>query len=168
MADTYVAGSYTFASDDVGGVHTPRVKLQWGADNTVTDASAVAPLPTQLAALAAPGAGLDVVSYTDVDETEEQIKGSAGTVYGFYLYNSGTAKRYVRFYDNTAAGTTVGTTAAKMGPFTLEADQGLMVPPGNAGTVFATGICIAATTGIASSNTGAPGADEVQATIWYK
>ena len=50
MADTYVAGSYTFASDDVGGTHTPRVKVQWGADGTVTDASTAAPLPVQAVA----------------------------------------------------------------------------------------------------------------------
>jgi hypothetical protein len=45
MADTYVAGSYTFDSDDISGVHTPRVKLVWGADGAKNDASVAAPIP---------------------------------------------------------------------------------------------------------------------------
>ncbi len=50
MADNYVAnpgsGGSTFASDDVGGVQHPRVKVEWGADGVATDASLAAPIPT--------------------------------------------------------------------------------------------------------------------------
>lgn len=37
--------SYTFATDEVGGVHYPRYKLTWGIDGTVVDASGINPLP---------------------------------------------------------------------------------------------------------------------------
>lgn len=49
MADgiAITAGSGTTVNtDDIAGVHTQRVKVTWGTDGTVTDASAAAPLPT--------------------------------------------------------------------------------------------------------------------------
>lgn len=53
MADGYVTnagvGGNTFASDDIGGTHHPRVKVEWGADGSATDASVAAPLPVQSA-----------------------------------------------------------------------------------------------------------------------
>lgn len=49
MADNFVtnagSGGATFASDDIGGVQHPRVKIQHGADGSATDVSAAAPLP---------------------------------------------------------------------------------------------------------------------------
>lgn len=49
MADNYTAnagsGGSTFASDDIGGTHWPRVKVAHGADGSATDASQAAPLP---------------------------------------------------------------------------------------------------------------------------
>lgn len=54
MSDNFTAnagsGGSTFASDDVGGVQHPRIKVEWGVDGTVNDASASAPLPTSAAA----------------------------------------------------------------------------------------------------------------------
>ncbi len=51
MADNYVAnagsGGSTFASDDISSVQHPRVKVEWGADGTATDASVAAPIPVQ-------------------------------------------------------------------------------------------------------------------------
>jgi hypothetical protein len=52
MPDNYVTnaptgGGPSFASDEIGGVQHPRVKVQWGADGTVADASAAAPIPVQ-------------------------------------------------------------------------------------------------------------------------
>ncbi len=51
MADNFVAnagsGGSTFASDDIGGTHYPRVKQSWGADGSATDASVAAPSPVQ-------------------------------------------------------------------------------------------------------------------------
>jgi hypothetical protein len=47
-------GGVTFASDDIGGVHSPRVKVQFGADGSATDVSSAAPLPVTAASLPLP------------------------------------------------------------------------------------------------------------------
>lgn len=51
MADNFVAnsgsGGSTFAADDISAVLHPRVKVEWGADGSATDASVAAPLPVQ-------------------------------------------------------------------------------------------------------------------------
>ena len=51
MADNYVAnagtGGSTFASDDIGGIHHPRIKNEWGADGAAADVSVAAPMPVQ-------------------------------------------------------------------------------------------------------------------------
>jgi hypothetical protein len=51
VADNYTtglgSGGPTFASDDVGGVQYPRVKLSHGADGSASDASDAAPLPVR-------------------------------------------------------------------------------------------------------------------------
>lgn len=53
MADNFAfnpAGTSTGGSDEVGGVHYPRVKLVWGPDGTVNDADVASgkPMPVQL------------------------------------------------------------------------------------------------------------------------
>jgi hypothetical protein len=57
MADNYTTnpgtGGSTFAADDIGGVLTPRVKVQHGADGSAVDASSANPFPTADAAVAA-------------------------------------------------------------------------------------------------------------------
>lgn len=57
MADTYVAnagsGGNTFASDDLAGVHYPRVKISWGVDGAAVDASATNPFPVTVTGSAA-------------------------------------------------------------------------------------------------------------------
>lgn len=48
MADNIAATpgtGVTLASDDIAGVHYPRVKLSWGADGAAVDASASNPIP---------------------------------------------------------------------------------------------------------------------------
>jgi len=112
--------------------------------------------------------GLSMFKSIDIDETEEEVKGSAGTLYGFYAYNnaaSGTA-RFVKFYNNTAAGTTVGTTVPNL-TFELDGKQGMCIsfPQGIA---FGTGITVAATTAAADNDTGAPSANDCLINCWYK
>lgn len=54
MADNFVAnagsGGSTFAADDISSVLHPRVKVEWGADGSATDASVAAPVPVQASA----------------------------------------------------------------------------------------------------------------------
>lgn len=110
--------------------------------------------------------GLSTFRSIDLDETEEDVKTSAGQVFGYYFANlHATSWRYVKLYNATAASTTVGSTTPV---------RTLPLPPNSAGHVsipqglaFSTAICAAATTGVADSDTGAPGTNEVVINIDY-
>lgn len=131
------------------------------ASGVLAAASSSAPMPTAF------GAGMSVNMNIDVDESEDDVKTSAGVLLGYYFANlHASAIRYVRFYNATAANTTVGTTAAIMC---------LPIPALSAGHVwlgegipFSTALCVAATTGVAASDTGAPGANEVVVNTFYR
>jgi hypothetical protein len=167
MADNFVAnagsGGSTFASDEISSVHYPRVKLSWGADGAVADASVAAPIPVELVATAA--AGLTIFRSLDLDEGAlEVVKASAGVVYAIEITNRSTAARYVKF-SNAASGT-VGTTAVVM-TLCLEGSAGMSwsIPQGIA---FSTGITVGASTGLADNDTGAPAANDVVCHVFYK
>jgi hypothetical protein len=111
--------------------------------------------------------GLSIFRSIDLDESEEEVKGSAGQVYGAYLYNAASSgKRYIKFYNDTAANVTVGTTAPVL-TLPLDAGQGAVLSFEH-GLTFSAAITVAATTGVADNDTGAPGANEVIANIFYK
>jgi hypothetical protein len=114
----------------------------------------------------ATGEGYSVYKTLDLDESEEEVKASAGKIYGYFFTNQTSSTRYIKFYDNTAAGTTVGTTTPLF-TIPLEADQAAHIEWGK-GIPCATGICIAATTGLADNDTGAPGAADVVGFVLYK
>lgn len=110
--------------------------------------------------------GASIFRSIDLDESEEQIKATAGSLYGYYFANTNASARYLKFYNATAASVTVGTTTPVMT---------LYLPPTSAGHVgfavpiaFDTAITAAATTGVADSDTGAPGANEVILNCYYK
>lgn len=173
MADTFVtnagSGGNTFASDDIGpGVHYPRIKLVHGADGTNDgDVSTANPYPTRILPVAAGGCSL--FRSIDLDETEEEVKATAGTVYGVWFSNLATSTRFLKFYNATAASVTVGTTTPVL----------TLALPGNStddisgvfamaqGIAFGTAITVAATTGVADNDTGAPSANEVLINVFY-
>ena len=174
MADNFQASAGTgdgvvFGSDDVSGTHYPRLKLIHGADNANDgDVSTANPLPVRVLPVAADGC--DVFRSLDLDETEEEVKATAGTVYGVIFSNLATATRFLKFFNATAASVTVGTTTPLL----------TIALPGNAtdditgvhsipqGIKFSTAITVAATTGLADNDTGAPGANEVVVNVLYK
>lgn len=207
----------TIATDEVGGVHTQRVKVCSGADGTVTDVSTAAPLPASLTNLEkaedaahstgdkgimalgvvttdfdgtsatdedyaalrlnSSGAqliqnmphtagGLSIANNIDVDETEDAIKASAGQLYTLFLGNRTASLRYVRLYNDTVANVVVGTTAPVM-TIVLQASSSLFMEFPT-GVAFSAAITIAATTGVADNDTGAPGANDVVAIAGYK
>jgi hypothetical protein len=173
MADNFTAnagsGGSTFASDDIGSVQFPRVKLTIGADGVNDgDASLTNPVPIRIAPMAADGT--TIFRSIDLDETEEEVKASAGCVYGVWFSNMATSTRFLKFYNATAANVTVGTTTPVL----------TLALPGNAsddvsgvfamgqGINFSTAICVAATTGIADNDTGAPAANDVICNVFYK
>jgi len=111
--------------------------------------------------------GLSIFRSIDLDESEEEVKATAGQLFGFYLYNDASSgKRYVKFYNGTAASVVVGTTTPVI-TIPLDAGQGCTVEFTN-GIAFSTAITVAATTGVLDSDTGAPGANEVIANVFYK
>lgn len=110
--------------------------------------------------------GLSTFRSLDLDETEEDVKTSAGQVFGYYIANLAGSVRFVKFYNATAANVTVGSTTPV---WTLP------IPAGAAANVefshgvsFSTAISVAATTGVADNDAGAPGANEIICNVFYK
>ena len=109
--------------------------------------------------------GLSIATDIDLDETELEVKASAGQLFGWYIYNDGAAKVYVKLYNDTAANVVVGTTVPVMT---------FGVPAGSAanilspmGIAFSAGICAAATTVPTTADTTAPAANQVVANFFY-
>lgn len=114
--------------------------------------------------------GTTIFRSIDLDESEEEVKATAGQVYWIHAMNMASSVRYLKFYNATAASVTVGTTTPVM-TFALPtsgdtngAGFTLAVPSGIA---FSTAITVAATTGVADNDTGAPGANEVIVNLGY-
>lgn len=115
--------------------------------------------------------GLSIFRSLDIDETEEDVKTSAGCVYGMWVTNTATSTRFVKFYNATAASVTVGTTTPVITigiPGNSSDDVSGNFGPGGTGIYFDTAICVAATTGVADADTGAPSANDVIVNIFYK
>ena len=92
------------------------------------------------------------------------IKASAGTVNGWYIYNSNGSARKVAFH-NIATTPTAGTGVV----------MALVIPPLSAanvslpdGITFTTGISITTVTGLADSNSDGVGTNDLVINIFYK
>lgn len=109
--------------------------------------------------------GLTIFRSIDLDESEEQVKASEGVVYWARLHNRSAAEVFVKFYNATAANVTVGTTVPVM-TIPMQADSGEVWQPPD-GLRFDTAITVAATTGVADNDTGAPGANDVVINLGY-
>lgn len=114
--------------------------------------------------------GLSIFRSLDLDETEEDVKTSAGCVYGMWVTNTATSTRFIKFYNATAANVTVGTTTPviTIGIPGNTSDDVAGLFSSTMGIEFGTAICVAATTGIADADTGAPAANDVLVNIFYK
>lgn len=116
--------------------------------------------------------GWDFECFGDVDESEEEVKASAGILGGILAINLDDEKRWLKIYDAAAADVTVGTTATVIDlPIPTLGDTngaGFIVKFDDFGLGFDNGICIAATTGQGDADSGAPGANEVVVLAWYK
>ena len=114
--------------------------------------------------------GLTIFRSIDLDETEEEVKASAGQVYAVWATNTATTTRWLKFYNATAANTTVGTTTPVITigiPGNTSDDISGNFGPGGMGIAFGTAITVAATTGVADADTGAPAANDVIVNIFY-
>ena len=107
----------------------------------------------------------------DVDQTEDEVSAGACQITWMMVVNMRTTVRFLKLYDGTAATVVVGTTEPTLTiPIPAQAD-------GNGGGFifqlphaieFTTALTIAATTGVADADTGAPGANEVVVAMGYK
>jgi len=111
--------------------------------------------------------GLSIFRSIDLDESEEEVKGSAGQLYGIIAINLHASDyRYLKIYNAPAASVTVGTTTPVMTiPLNDDWEHRSTFPNG---IQFSSGITVAATTGLADADNGAPGANEVVVNILYK
>ena len=109
--------------------------------------------------------GCDTYRNIDLGSTGVSIKGSAGQVYGWYMYNRAASERVVKFYDKATAAT-VGTDTPKL-TIPLPAGGGSNIPWGT-GIPFALGISVGAVTEIGDSGTTNPSANDVVVNILYK
>lgn len=114
--------------------------------------------------------GMSVYRSLDLDETEEDVKTSAGTLYWIHAVNVTASPIYLKFYNAAAASVTVGTTAPVLTfPVPSQGTTGgagfvLNVPQGIA---FSTAICMAATTGVADSDTAGPATNALIVNVGY-
>lgn len=111
--------------------------------------------------------GMQIFKSLDLDESEEEVKGSEGVVFTIYAVNSNAAARYLKLYDGTLASVVVGTTVPKATYYLAPLFATPIMISTTVGYEFFTGITAAATTGAADNDTGAPGANEVICVIGY-
>ena len=172
---------------------TAGLKVNLGADNDVTvtgtvdvsiSASVAVPVTDNAGSLTVDNAGtfavqpkpatsgdLTIFRSIDLDETEEEVKATAGQVYAVWVNNNAVSTRFLKFYNATAANVTVGTTTPVITlgiPGNTSDDIAGSLSAGGFGIAFDTAITVAATTGIADNDTGAPAANDVVVNIFYK
>jgi hypothetical protein len=114
--------------------------------------------------------GMTIFRSIDIDETEEEIKSSAGQVYSITAFNRTAAPLYLKFYNATAANTTVGTTTPVLTfvvPANADSDGAGFVWNHSIGFAFSTAITVACTTAVADADTGAPGANDCVINVGY-
>lgn len=115
--------------------------------------------------------GLSVFRSLDLDETEEEVKATPGCLYKIRATNRTTSVRYLKLYNATAASTTVGTTTPiDTIPLPANASDYTVLTEsfGGLGLTFDTALSMAVTTGFADNDTGAPGANDVIVSAYYK
>lgn len=114
--------------------------------------------------------GLSIKKSISVVATSQTVKASAGQIYFIHAINLHTATLYLKFWDfgSTPA---IGTDATMI-TFAVPAQSdgngagfNFSVPQGLA---FASGIYMAATTGVDDSNSTAPSANKLIVTVGYK
>src|SRR6185295_17844095 len=137
------------ATDDVDGVHTLRVKVQFGSDGAAADVAPDKPLPVELAP--SPFGGLSIYRKVGLSATGESVTSDASRLFGGYLASSATV--YVKLYD-TASAPTVGT-STPVATFFLPAGVPVAFEQAH-GLSFASGIGVAATTNLADSDATSP------------
>lgn len=137
-----------------------------GDVDVLTIAAGTNTIGNMIPAAGAAGTGATTFRSLDLDESEEEVKATAGTLYGFQFYNAAASTRYLKMYNATAANVTVGTTTPVRTYPVPATTAGTIIFP--VGVNFDTAITMAVTTGLADNDTGAPAANDFQINVDYK
>lgn len=143
---------------------TPAVSSGTDGDYSTVDVNADGALWT--APIASTRGGCSVARSLDLNTGKLAVKASAGSLYGIQGYNAAAAVRYVKLYDATSAGTTIGTTTPVM-TIAVEAQKTFEFMPAMP-VAFSTAITAAATTGAGDSDTTAPAGNDIIANFLYR
>lgn len=102
----------------------------------------------------------------DVDESEDQVGAAEDVIMtGYYVSNRAAAERFIKLYEGTVASVAVGTTVPKL-VIPLAANQSANLS--NLSILFTGGLVIAATTGVANTDTGAPATNDCVANVFTR
>lgn len=116
---------------------------------------------------ASPSASTDNASSSDgataLTSTAQEIKASAGTLVGYYIYNPNASAQFVQFYNTAQGSVTVGTTAPLF-MLTIPAASAANLWMQPRGVSFSTAMSWAATS--TSGGNGAP-TTALDAVCWY-
>lgn len=96
----------------------------------------------------------------------QSVKGSAGSLYGYYAFNKDTKINFLKLY-NLSAGLTLGTDVPVL-TIPLPISGGANAWFGNGIAGFTAGIQMAATSGLAVDNTALPAASAITVDLFYK
>lgn len=118
---------------------------------------------------AIPTGGLSTYKNIDVNAGGHLIKGSPGRLYVLHAINRSNFERFLKLYNKATApvvGTDIPVMTISLGGTAGNADNDFEMST-DIGFAFSLGIGVAATTGIADSNTGATSVNDVVVTIGF-
>ncbi len=111
------------------------------------------------------GDGVDQQSILSANSTNAtSVHVGAADVFGWDLYNTNAAVRWLKFYDKASA-PTVGSDAVTLRIGLKPGDHSSIILPWGWG--FSLGLAFALTTGVADSDTGAVAANEITGCIFW-
>lgn len=93
------------------------------------------------------------------------VKAAAGQVYGWSLFNTSAAIRYLKFYNLAVAPTVGSSVPVFIVPLAAGGASNIML--GNLGTPFATGIAYSISTGVADTDATATAVNDVVGSFFY-
>lgn len=142
------SGGDLAAADDVGGAKYQRVKIVPGIDGAAANSGCT---------------NYSYLSAASANQDSQNVKASAGALYGLTVTNSNTVVRYLKLYNNAGSPTSASTVYRRY-----------MIPAGGGireqfpfGVAFSTGIALRMTTGAGDSNAAAVAADEIMVNLEY-
>jgi hypothetical protein len=150
---TQIGGNAILAGNGATGTGSPRVTI--ASDNS--------DVPVKLQPQTAGGA--TPYSYISAGSQDEaSVKGSAGQLYGYAIFNTTASAKYVKIYDKASAAASTDTPKLRI---MVPANGGANLDLGH-GVPFASGIRHRITTGIADNDTGAVAANDILLNLFFK